>query len=744
MKKRFLQKGKTFYTTLGLLVVFSYTPILIALAFTFQTLSHSHAALNAVLTTVQETQMSYSQDANPGRNHMDQLAALRENPFLGDVGTKTSLEFNADIQRAEEVLLSVTPAHSSRGLITTYLYFPNSNYLIDSSNLGHNAAGTANPIIFSGLDSKQSDLPCAFMYGPDSADGETHTFYTATVFPGVIFIFDIYFPEYPGDNRADVALSEEFTASLTDVELCYYDSYGNVRATSGTPNLIHLYDYHSIGPDENHSFSFTHNGHHYLCYYVFNEYNMTKYALFCRDEIAEEQHRTSTILWISAGILSVAFLTCAILYTRRTYKPIASLITRVDKNDGNSPPMLRDEFEVLNQAIDSFDDRLNKRDLLLSKVYLLRLLRGQTTHSLEDYRDNWFSDDENFRFAVAAIHMDEFQGGDYYEEAHFEQAVVGFLRSENWDVRTATDNDFVFVVCRLPHIVRDINLLHTFQRLQEHLKDFYISVYISDIHTSARELRRCYNEAIAISEYYIANEKICIVANMASAPQAMHTKGISTPNFGQLRKLSDCITTLSADDAVSTLDELTFQFVQADGNPLSTESMMYNLLVDTIALAFYDIEVPGEVSKAQIQQHINQIRGATGIGQLRQTLLDALTALTKRSDGQEYYLQRFEKVRDYILENYSDPNLDSTTIAECYNMSPSTITRLFKKYNQTGFLEFVHQTRVAKATELLQTTDLPIAEISTLVGYTNAATMNRAFKAHAKSTPSMIRKRMQD
>ncbi len=744
MKKLLRHKGKTFYTTLGLLIVFSYVPILIALMFTLQTLDHSHATLNAVLATVQETQMAYSQDANPGRNHMDQLSTLREHPFLGDLGSKTQLQHDSDIQRAEQVLLSVTPGHSARGLITTYLYFSNSNYLIDSSDLGHNAIDFADPVIFSGLNSSDTNLPCAFMYGPDSPDGETHTFYTATVFPGVIFIFDIYFPEYPGNNRADVALSEEFTASLKDVELCYYDSYGNVRATSGTPNLMYLYDYHSIGPNENHSFPFKHDGHHYLCYYVFNEYNMTKYALFCRDEIAEEQQRTSTLLWISASVLSVAFLVCAILYTRRTYKPIASLVTRVDKNDGTSSALLRDEFEVLNKAIDSFDARLSKRDQLLSKFYLLRVLRGQATHSLEDYRDNWFTDDENHSFAVAAIHMDEFQGGEYYDDNHFEQNVVGFLRSENWDVRTVMDNDFVYVVCRLPRIIRDINLLHTFQRLQEHLKEFYISVYISNIHTSVRELRRCYNEAMAISEYYIANENICIVANMTSTPQTMHATGISSPNFGHLRKLSDCITTLSVDDAVITLDELTFQFARASGHPLSDESTMYDLLVNTIALAFYDIDVPNEVGKAQIQQHISHIRSSSGVGELRQTLHDALIALTRKTDGQEYYLQRFEKVRDYILENYSDPNLDATTIAECFNMSPSTITRLFKKYNQTGFLEFVHQTRVEKASELLQTTDLPVSEISTLVGYTNAATMNRAFKAHANSTPSMIRKRAQE
>ena len=743
MKKHLLRKGKTFYSFLGLLIVFSYVPVLIALLFTLQTLDHSHTTLKSMLATVQETQMTLSQDANPGRNHMSQLSTLREHSFLSRLGETNALEYSSDVQQAEAALLSITP-DSTRGQITTYLYFPNSNYLIDSSALGGNAINSADPLIFSGLNSSVTDLPCAFMYTPESPDGEAHTFYTATVFPGVIFIFDICFPEYPGSNRADVALSEEFTASLMDVELCYYDSYGNVRATSGTPNLMYLYDYHSLGPDENHSFPFKHDGHYYLCYYVFNEYNMTKFALFCRDEIAEEQHRTSVLLWVSGSVLSAAFLAFAILYTRRAYRPIASLVTRVDKHDGKPPALWRNEFEVLSEAIDSFDNQLNKRDQLLSKFYLLRTLRGQTTSTLEDYRDEWLSDDGDHTFAVAGVRMDESLKEGYCNEVQFEQAVTAFLKSEKWDIRSVTDNDFLYVVFRLPNVVRDITLLQTFQRMQKSLEDFYVSVYISDIRPHVRELRRCYNEVIAISEYYIANEKINIVANMSSTPQLAQVQSTASPNFGQLRKLSDCITSLSNEEALSTLDDLTFQLTRAAGQPLTEESAMYNLLVDTIALALYDIEVSGDAGKAHIQQHVNQIRSAEGVGQLRQALLGALQTVTRKSDGQEYYLQRFEKIRDHILEHYSDPNLDAAKIADCYNMSPSTITRLFKKYNQTGFLEFVHQTRVAKATELLQTTELPISEISTLVGYTNAATMNRAFKAHARSTPSMIRKRTQE
>jgi AraC-like DNA-binding protein len=744
MKKNYFHKGKTFYAILRLLVISINVPILIALLFTQRTLDLSNETLQSMLGTAQETQMKYIQEANPGRNHTAQLSALREHAVLKELGEANHLEYGKDIEEAEKILLSVSPAHSDYGHITTYLYFTKSNYLIDSSRLGGNASGTVDPRIFSGfdgLDSSYTGVPRAFWDSANSQSNEERTIYTAIVFPDVIFIFDIHFTEYPVSNRPDMSLSKDFTGSLKDVEMCYYDSYGNVRATSGARELIYQYDYYTLGPDRNNYFSFRYNGRFYLCHYVFNEYNMTKFALFYRDEIAEEQQKTTVLIWVSGGILLIGFLACAIIYTQRTYKPIGSLITRLNKNASDDLPRSRDEFKVLNEAIDSFDNRLSKRDHLLSRYYLLRILRGQKVDALEDYQDDWFSDESGYSFAVAALHVDEFEGSDLYDESLLENTVASFFRSENLDIRTVSDNDFLYIVFRLLREVQNADLIKVFQRLQQQLGNYYISVYISDIHTFAREIRRCYNEAMAVSEYYIANGKISIIANSASTPQTSLMRGTSSPDFGQLRKLSDCITTLSVEDALCVFDDLTYQLVKADGKPLTAESTLYNLLVDTIALAVYDIDMPGDVGKSVIQQFINLIRSASGVGQLRLQLQECLQTLNKRSDGHEYYLQRFEKIRDYIKEHYPDPNLDSASIADYYKMSPSTITRLFKKYNDSGFLEYVHQTRVQKAIELLQNTDLPISEISTLVGYTNAATMNRAFKAHAKSTPSMIRKR---
>ncbi len=738
MKKHLFRNGKTFYSLLRLLVVVINVPILITLILTQRTLSLSHDSLQSILGTAQETQIKYIQEANPGRNHTEQLAQLKEYTFLQSLGSSDALEYNEQIKAAEEVLLSVTPSYSENGSITTYLFFDKSNYLIDSSAPGSNAINRVDPLIFSGLNSAvrpTADAPRVFLCAADDLHNGAHSIYTATVFPGVIFIFDICFPQYPTSSREDVSLSAELTASLKDAETCYYDSYGNIRMISGEPALAYLYDYYSIGPDGNGSFSFRHEGRFYLCYYVFNEHNTSKYAIFCRDEIAEEQHKTSILIWVSGSILVLASLAFAFFYTRRTYEPIRTLVAKVDPDGTEHPSPGQDEFALLNRAIDSFDDRLRKQDQLLNNYYLLRVLRGQRTDTLEDYRDDWFSEEGEHSYAVAALRVDEFRDGALYDETLLENTVSSFLNEEGWDVRTVWDGDFLLLVFRLSSTIQDAELLQAAQLLQQQFSNSYISVYVSNIHPSARDLRRCYNEALTVSEYYLAKDAVHVVSNCASTPHTLSKPGATSPDFSLLRKLSDCVSSLSSAEALRVFDELTAQIPQTSQN-----SPLYALLVDTVALAIYDVDLPIEASRSLIPRYIEQLRAAADIPALRLQLQDCLQTLTKKVDGQEIYDQRFEKIRDYIQEHYSDPNLDSASIAEHYQMSPSSITRLFKKYNNTGFLEYVHQTRVQKATELLQTTDLPISVISSRVGYTNAATMNRAFKAHAKSNPSTIRK----
>ena len=95
----------------------------------------------------------------------------------------------------------------------------------------------------------------------------------------------------------------------------------------------------------------------------------------------------------------------------------------------------------------------------------------------------------------------------------------------------------------------------------------------------------------------------------------------------------------------------------------------------------------------------------------------------------------------YVQANYRDPSLTAALVAERFGMSRAGISRAFAQACPNGgFLGYLHGLRLDKAEELLRTTQLPIPDIASSVGYGSALTMTRAFKRYRDTTPGAFRK----
>lgn len=76
--------------------------------------------------------------------------------------------------------------------------------------------------------------------------------------------------------------------------------------------------------------------------------------------------------------------------------------------------------------------------------------------------------------------------------------------------------------------------------------------------------------------------------------------------------------------------------------------------------------------------------------------------------------------------------------AELVQVSPSYLSRLFKREMGISFIEYQMKTKVEKAKTLLKETDYSVAEIAERVGYSER-NLNRAFQRFAQMSPSQYR-----
>ncbi|ULQ52173.1 helix-turn-helix transcriptional regulator [Flavihumibacter fluvii] len=86
-----------------------------------------------------------------------------------------------------------------------------------------------------------------------------------------------------------------------------------------------------------------------------------------------------------------------------------------------------------------------------------------------------------------------------------------------------------------------------------------------------------------------------------------------------------------------------------------------------------------------------------------------------------------------------DQQFSLRLLAKQIGMNPNLVQAQFKVIFGCSVFRFLLQVRMAKATYLLQATDLPIDRIGFLVGYPNAAHFSTVFKKHSGRSPSEIR-----
>lgn len=101
----------------------------------------------------------------------------------------------------------------------------------------------------------------------------------------------------------------------------------------------------------------------------------------------------------------------------------------------------------------------------------------------------------------------------------------------------------------------------------------------------------------------------------------------------------------------------------------------------------------------------------------------------------EYYIRQVSK---YIEENYKR-NISIKEIADYLRISRGYLNKIFKRYTGKSPKEFLTSYRMAKAVQLLKTTQIPIGKVSEQVGYPNQLHFSRAFKDYFGVSPKLWR-----
>jgi YesN/AraC family two-component response regulator len=140
-----------------------------------------------------------------------------------------------------------------------------------------------------------------------------------------------------------------------------------------------------------------------------------------------------------------------------------------------------------------------------------------------------------------------------------------------------------------------------------------------------------------------------------------------------------------------------------------------------------------------------ELDGPATAGDLRAWLADTVERLIARMAEQKGELTshpEINKIIAYIQQHY-EQDITVKMMARYVIMSENYVSALFRKKTGKNLISYLHEVRIRKAKEYIETTDLPINEIGRLVGFVSDNYFIRIFKRFTKMTPSQYRERHQ-
>ena len=100
-----------------------------------------------------------------------------------------------------------------------------------------------------------------------------------------------------------------------------------------------------------------------------------------------------------------------------------------------------------------------------------------------------------------------------------------------------------------------------------------------------------------------------------------------------------------------------------------------------------------------------------------------------------------EKAREYIKDNFSNPDVSVDTLCNYLGVSPTYFSSIFKKDTGVSFVTYLTNVRMEEAVRLIESTAEKSYVIAEMVGYEDPNYFSYVFKKAYGISPSKYRNR---
>lgn len=186
-------------------------------------------------------------------------------------------------------------------------------------------------------------------------------------------------------------------------------------------------------------------------------------------------------------------------------------------------------------------------------------------------------------------------------------------------------------------------------------------------------------------------------------------------------------------------DSLADYFKTQKGRGVLSPDFLGSLLVD------WNLLVSEILRENTAYQSISQLRGnkfshwlTEDADELEELMLDEANRLSQEIHSADDSQTVVAKIKTYIREHIDEVNRGQ--IAEYFYLSPSYLSKLFRRETGESLINYIQKERIALAKELLLYSEYSISDIAIQTGYPNFSHFSKQFRKFVGCTPNEFRK----
>ncbi|MEN6315880.1 MAG: helix-turn-helix transcriptional regulator [Clostridiaceae bacterium] len=483
-----------------------------------------------------------------------------------------------------------------------------------------------------------------------------------------------------------------------------------------------------INQSNNNSFTYKENNISSNVFKVHDENNgLTFISVIPENAVTQKVIMFYNRMLATMVIMMLGIIAASVFSIYISYKPISDLT----KNIKNHFPSITvsSEIKTIKQSFEKIYDENNvmsetviEQRMLLMDYIFSNILRGFPVSK----NNKHYSDDLLRNKSFFAINVYNFSPGNLAIE-QLTQAAFNKLNISIFVMDTLNGN-YKTIICIKNPSDNTEKLAADFEELLGQSLNMKFITGIGSTVDNLEEIRSSYLQALTNLEH---NMKLIHTGKTGSIPiSSAYSNEINDiiPQFLQ------CVQNGFEGDALAQLSSIFKNLIDGQKYIFKKNYFCYEL----ISSYFNTIRS----MNIEIDEHVfNDMIAFSSSESLRKKLEENISivcmAVNKRHETADGHLKKLMVA--YVDKHFTDHDITLVQIADNFNLSMYTCSRLFKEFTGLGFKEYITGKRMELAKELLLTTNKNVYEVSNDVGFENSTYFMSRFKANFGISPSKFR-----